>query len=180
MKKLQFILAAVIMLVSVSTAQVIKPGKIGLGLDGATSAPNLALKYFFSDKIATEVLVGFNLYAPGGDTPQGATKVTGTDFRIGLAGFYHFSDGEFSPYFGVEALYESNKSGGFYLVEPDAKNSIKANLVLGGEYFPAKQFSIGLKEKFGLDAELSRDIPKEENDLYLKTATELTVRYYFN
>ncbi len=180
MKKLQFILAAVIMMISVSSAQAIKPGKFGLGLDGATSSPNLAVKYFVSDKVATEFLVGFNYYSPGGDAAAGFTKVDGTDFRVGLAVLYHFNDSEFSPYVGIEGLYESSKDAGFYLLEPDAKNSIQGNLVVGGEYFIAKQFSFGLKEKFGVISQLSRDIPKEESSTSLRTATELTARFYFN
>jgi outer membrane protein W len=186
MKKTFGTLLIVVLLVTVSFAQdnnsstqASKKGKIGLGLDG-TNSPNLAIKYFFNNNIAMEVLAGFNLFSPGGDAAVGQTKVTGSDIRAGLALLYHFSGSEFVPYVGVDVMYETNKSGGFYTTEPDAKNSVIANLMVGGEYFPAKQFSVGIKEKLGVNVQLSRDIPKEESDLYLKTATELTLRYYFN
>jgi outer membrane protein W len=179
MKKYLYTLVLTALLASASFAQTDKTGKFGIGIDDVNS-PNLAVKYFFNDKIATEFLVGFNLYSPGGDTPYGETKVTGTDFRVGLSLLYHFSAGDFSPYVGVDGLFETNKTGGFYTVEPDAKNSVQADLVLGGEYFIAKQFSVGLKEKIGFDIKLSRDIPKEDSDFYMNTSTVVTARFYFN
>jgi outer membrane protein W len=179
MKKLVMAIVLTTVLTVASFAQTDKAGKFGIGIDDVNS-PNLAVKYFFSDKVASEFLVGFNLYSPGGDAPAGYTKVTGTDFRVGLSLLYHFSAGDFSPYVGVDGLFETNKTGGFYSIEPDAKNSVQANLVIGGEYFIAKQFSVGLKEKLGVDIKLSRDVPKEETDLYMNTSTVVTARFYFN
>jgi len=179
MKKITLALFTVLLMTAITPAQNITAGKIGLGIDGVTST-NLAGKYYWSDKLSSEVLFGFNLYSPGGDAAAGKTKVTGTDFRIGASLLYNFSDGDFVPYTGVEVLYNTSKTGGFYTTEPDAKNIIDANFVLGGEYFVSKHFSVGIKEKFGLEAQLKRDIPKEENDIYLNTATTVTARYYFN
>jgi outer membrane protein W len=186
MKKILATLLILIAIVPVSFSQDSNPsiqpartGKIGLGLDGVTS-PNLAIKYFFNNKIAMEVSAGYNLYSPGGDAAVGQTKVTGSDVRAGLALLYNFPGTDFVPYLGVDVMYESNKTGGFYTIEPDAKNSVNAGILVGGEYFIGKQFSVGMKEKIGVDAQLSRDIPKEETDITLNTATELTFRYYFN
>jgi hypothetical protein len=179
MKKMTLAIFAILLMTALTPAQNISAGKIGLGIDGVTS-PNLAGKYYWTNNLSSEILLGFNLYSPGGDAAVGQTKVTGTDFRIGASLLYNFGTGDFVPYTGVEVLYNTKKAGGFYTVEPDAKNIIDANLVLGGEYFVAKHFSVGIKESFGLEAQLKRDIPKEENDIYLNTATTVTARYYFN
>lgn len=177
MKKLLSSLLFLTVFVGVASAQP-REGKFGIGIDG-TSSPNLAVKYFISEKVAGEFIVGFHLTSLGGDEPVGQTKVTGTDFRVGIALLYHLSNGDFSPYVGIDAMYGSSKSAGFYNQEPDAKNSVQAGLIVGGEYFIAKQFSIGLKEKLGFDFQLSRDIPKEETDFYINTSTIVTARYYF-
>lgn len=186
MKKLYSTMLVLAFLVSISFAQESnsstqpnRTGKFGLGIDGISS-PNLAVKYFFKNNIAMEVTAGFNLYSPGGDEFADQTKVTGTDIRFGLAFLYHFMGNNFVPYLGIDGLFESNKSGGFYVHEPDAKNSVQTNLIVGGEYFIAKQFSIGLKEKLGFDFQLSRDIPKEETEFRMNTNTIITARYYFN
>jgi outer membrane protein W len=179
MKKMALALFAVLLMTAITPAQNITAGKIGLGIDGVTS-PNLAAKYYWTNNLSSEILLGFNLYSPGGDAVAGQTKVTGTDIRVGASLLYNFSDGDFVPYTGVEVLYNTKKVGGFYTTEPDAKNIIDANLVFGGEYFVSKHFSVGIKEKIGFEAQLSRDIPKEENDIYLNTATTVTARYYFN
>ncbi|MDP4116974.1 MAG: hypothetical protein Q8903_12615 [Bacteroidota bacterium] len=179
MKKFSLSILAILLFATITSAQTAYQGKVGIGIDGVNS-PNLALKYCFSDKVSSEFILGLGVYSPGGDASVGQTKVTGTDFRIGASVLYNLTQGDFIPYVGVEALYETNKSGGFYVKEPDAKNSVHASLVLGGEYFIAKQFSLGLKEKIGADIQLKRDVPKEETDFYLNTATVVTARFYFN
>lgn len=179
MKKFSLSMLAVLLFATITSAQTSYPGKFGIGIDGVNS-PNLALKYCFTDKVSSEFILGLGVYSPGGDAVAGQTKVTGTDFRIGASVLYNLAKGDFVPYIGLEAMYETNKTGGFYVNEPDAKNSVKANLVLGGEYFLGKQFSLGLKEKLGADIQLKRDVPKEETDFYLNTATVVTARFYFN
>ncbi len=179
MKKLASLVVVLFLASSLSFAQNIHQGKIGVGLDDVNS-PNLLLKYFFSDNFAGQVVVGFDLTSLGGDEPAGMTKVNGTDFRIGLGGLYHFNLDKVSPYFGVEALFGTHKDAGFYVTEPDAKNYILANIVLGGEYFLNEKFSLGIKQTLGFDFELSRDIPKEETNFFFNTGTVFTGRFYFN
>jgi outer membrane protein W len=179
MKKLMGSLLAVVLFATIASAQVTKAGKIGIGVDGVTS-PNLTAKYFFNENIASELTVGANIYSPGGDATTGYTKVTGSDVRVGLSLLYHFTGNEFVPYLGVEGLYETNKEGGFYTKEPDAKNDVVVSAVFGGEYFIAKQFSLGVKEKVGFDFGLSRDIPKEDSDMHIGTSTLVTAKFYFN
>jgi outer membrane protein W len=179
MKKLVYLAMCLAIFATITSAQTARVGKVGLGIDGVTS-PNLAAKYFFTNEIAGELIVGTDMYFPGGDAPTGQTKVTGTDIWGGLSVLYHFTESDFTPYLGVEGLFETAKTGGFYVTEPDAKNSVTANIVFGGEYFFAKQFSVGVKEKVGMNFQLSRDIPKEETESYLKTGTQLTARFYFN
>jgi len=179
MKNLLTTISLILVMVSVSSAQVDKVGKFALGIDGVNS-PNLAFKYFVSNNAALELIAGLNIYSPGGDAPTGTTKVTGSDIRAGLAFLYHFNTGDFTPYIGVDGIFKTNTAGGFFAVEDDAKNSIDAGLIVGGEYFLAKQFSIGIKERLGFDFQLSRDIPKEETDLLINTSTIVTARYYFN
>lgn len=185
MKKLLGSFVIIALLVSVSYAQegnssikTDRNRKIGLGIDGVNS-PNLAAKYFITNNVALEVTAGFNLFSPGGDALAGQTKVTGSDIRAGLACLYHFEGTDFVPYIGIDGMFETNKTGGFYVVEPDPKNSLQANFILGCEYFIAKHFSIGLKEKLGVEFQLSRDIPKEETDFLMNTSSTITARYYF-
>lgn len=177
MKRITYLFAAAFLMASASLFAQDK-GKFGLGLDGVES-PNLLAKYFVSDQFATEFILGFDVYSPGGDAPTGQTKVTGTAFRIGLDGLYHFQLGKVSPYVGAEVLFQNMKEGGFYTQEPDARNEVFANLVLGAEYFIDKNFSFGVKHRIGADIKLSRDVPKEETDTFFKTSTQLTARFYF-
>jgi len=179
MRKLLGALFVATLLVTTGFAQGTNAGKIGIGIDGVTS-PNLEAKYFFTDNIASEFTFGANIYSPGGDAAQGQTKVTGTDIRVGLSVLYHFTTSTFSPYLGVEGLYETTKDAGFYVKEPDAKNYVQTNLVFGGEYFIAKQFSVGIKEKAGLLFGLSRDYPDEKSDTHFATSTYVTAKFYFN
>ncbi|MCE1188846.1 MAG: outer membrane beta-barrel protein [Ignavibacteria bacterium] len=162
----------------VSTMSFAQTGKYGIGIDGVTS-PNIIGAYYFTPSLSGELILGLNVYSPGGDAAPNQTKVTGTDFRIGAACLYHFGQSDLRPYIGVDAIYETVKSGGFYVTEPDAKNSLQANVILGAEYYLAKQFSIGVKEKIGINAQFSRDVPKEENDLYVNTSSVITARFYF-
>ncbi|MEJ5350869.1 MAG: outer membrane beta-barrel protein [Melioribacteraceae bacterium] len=179
MKKLTYFFAVALLLASTSLfAQDSNQGKFGLGIDGVDS-PNLLAKYYVSDEFATEFMLGFDIYSPGGDAPRGQTKVTGTAFRVGLDGLYNFKVGKVTPYIGAEVLYQNMKEGGFFAVEPDAKSELFANLVLGAEYFIDNHFSFGIKHRIGADIKFSRDIPKEETDTYFKTSTQLTARFYF-
>lgn len=175
MKRLTYLVAVAFLMASTLFAQ--EKGKFGLGID-VVESPNLLAKYFVSDQFATEFVLGFEVFSPGGDAPTGQTKVTGTSFRIGLDGLYHFNVGKVSPYVGAEVLFQNMKEGGFYTQEPDARNEVFANLVLGAEYFIDKNFSFGVKNRIGADIKLSRDILKEEIDTFFKTF-QLTARFYF-
>lgn len=155
-------------------------GKIGLGLDGITGSPNLLLKYFFNNQLAGQVIFGFDLDSPGGDAPAGQKKVTGTTFRGGMAFLYHLTQDQVSPYLGVEGIFQSEMPGGFYLNEPDRKNSMIVAAVLGGEYFMNEKFSLGIKHSLGAEIRMKRDRPKEETDLRFSTSTLVTGRFYFN
>ncbi|GAB6283040.1 MAG: hypothetical protein STSR0008_17940 [Ignavibacterium sp.] len=181
MKKLSNLVVILFLVSSLSFAQNIHQGKIGLGLDDVNS-PNLLMKYFFSDNFAGQVIVGFDLQSLGGDEPAGFTKVTGTDFRIGLGGLYHFNFEKVSPYFGVEAMFRTQKAPGFYITdtEPDAQNYILANIVLGGEFFLNEKFSLGIKHTLGFNFELSQDKPKHDTNVFFDTGTVFTGRFYFN
>lgn len=179
MKRLTYFFAVALLMASTSLfAQDSNKGKFGLGIDGVDS-PNLLAKYYVSDQFATEFILGFDVYSPGGDAPIGQTKVTGTTFRVGLDGLYNLKLGKVSPYIGAEVLFQTQKEGGFYVKEPDSKNEIFANLVLGAEYFIDDHFSFGVKHRIGADIKLSRDIPYEETDTYFKTSTQVTARFYF-
>ncbi|WP_041355945.1 hypothetical protein [Melioribacter roseus] len=179
MKKLLLTLWLMLAAFSLTNAQTSLKGTFGLGIDGVDS-PNLSAKLFLSDKVAMEFMAGLNLYAPGGDEPVGYTKVTGINYRCGLGFYYNFNHTEnLMPYLGLDALFESEKDGGFFVTEPDAKNRLKLNFVLGAEYFISSHFSIGLKEKLGCKIDFSRDLPKEETDFYLITGAIITAKYYF-
>ena len=164
---------------SLGTAN-LHPGKIGLGIDGISGSPNLLLKVFLSDQVAGEVILGIGIDSPGGDAPSGYTKVTGTDFRFGLSVLYHITNDQVSPYVGVEGIFETQKDAGFYVKEPDSKNSILAGMVLGGEYFIIEKFSLGIKLTLGAGIGLERDVPKESKNIKFATSTVMTGRFYFN
>jgi len=156
-------------------------GKLGLGIDGINTSPNFLLKYFFSDNVAGQVIVGTDLDFPGGDDVAGKTKVNGTTFRGGLSCVYHFTKKRISPYLGVEGIYQYKKESGYYDIgsEPDAKSSLTAGIIFGGEFFIDKNFSLGIKESVNADIGFKRDIPVEKSDFKIGTSTVLTARYYF-
>lgn len=187
MKKTLILISTLCIISTVGFAQIslnigpnLHAGKTGLGLDGITGSPNLLLKYFFNNQLAGQVILGFDLDSPGGDAPAGAKKVTGTTFRGGLALLYHLTQDQVSPYLGVEGLFQSAQSGGFYANEPDRKNSVIVAAVLGGEYFMNEKFSLGIKHSLGGEIRMKRDRPKEETDLRFSTSTLVTGRFYFN
>ena len=156
-------------------------GKIGLGIDGISTSPNLLVKYFLTDKIAGQVIVGTDLDFPGGDDVAGMTKENGTTFRGGLSFVYHFTKKRISPYVGVEGIYQYKKESGYYVIgsEPDGKNSVTAGIIFGGEFFIDKNFSLGIKESVNADIGFKRDIPVEKSNVKIGTSTVLTARYYF-
>jgi len=187
MNRLLPVLACSVLAVSACFAQVtlnigpnLHAGKIGLGLDGITGSPNLLMKYFFNNQLAGELIVGAAIDSRGGDAPAGQTKVTGKTFRGGVGILYHLLQEQVSPYLGVEALFENDKPAGFYTEEPDAKNTVTAALVLGGEYFMNERFSLGIKQSLGVEFGLKRDVPKESTDTKFSTSTLVTGRFYFN
>jgi hypothetical protein len=155
-------------------------GKIGLGLDGITGSTNLLLKYFVNNQLALQVIAGFDLDQPGGDAPQGSTKEMGMMARGGLSLLYHLTQDQVSPYVGIEGIFQYDKAGGFFAIVPDAKNSVLASGVLGGEYFINERFTIGIKQSLGVSVQLKRDVPKEETDIMFNTLTLVTGRFYFN
>ena len=156
-------------------------GKLGLGIDGINKSPNFLVKYFFSDKVAGQVIVGTDLDFPGGDDIAGKTKVNGTTFRGGLSVLYHFTKTRVSPYVGVEGVYQYKKESGYFDIgsEPDAKSSLTTGIVFGGEFFIDKNFSLGIKESVNADIGFKRDIPVEKSNVKIGTNTVLTARYYF-
>jgi hypothetical protein len=155
-------------------------GKIGLGLDGITGSPNLLLKYFFNNRLAMQVIAGMELDVPGGSPPLGYTKVTGLTVRGGVGILLHLTQDQVSPYVGIEGIFQYAKSGGFYLVVEDPKNSILASGVLGAEFFLNERFSVGIKQNLGIDVQLKRDTPSEDTDIKFSTSTLVTGRFYFN
>ena len=156
------------------------PGKIGLGLDGISGSPNLLLKYFFSNQMAGQVIVGFDLDFPGATAAADQTKVNGLTFLGGFSLLYHLTRDQVSPYVGVEGIFQTAKQAGLFVTPPDSKNSITAGFVLGAEYFIHEKFSLGIKHTLGMDIQLKRDIPKEDTDLTLASFTVFTGRFYFN
>jgi hypothetical protein len=177
-KSLSLLVIGLLVLSANVSAQSSRKGKFGLGIDGVEST-NMLATYYVSNQFSTDIIAGFDYYSPGADAPSGQTKVDGVNYRVGLDALYHFNIEKVSPYFGVEALFQSEKQGGFYAQEPDMKNSIAAGLVLGAEYFLNDNFSIGIKERVDANFKLSRDIPKEETDTYINTKTQVTGRFYF-
>jgi len=181
MKK-TFLVIALLLLTTIGYSQDYPgKGKIGLGIDGINSSPNFLLKYFVSDNLALQVIVGTDLDFPGGDDSTGITKVNGTTFRGGLSCIYHFTKKRISPYLGVEGIFQTKKESGYYVIgsEPDAKNSLTAGIIFGGEFFVDKNFSVGIKESINADIGFKRDIPMEKSDVKINTNTALTARYYF-
>ncbi len=161
-------------------ASYLHSGKIGLGLDGISGSPNLLMKYFFNNQLAMQVIVGADVDLPGGTEPAGQTKVNGLTVRGGLSLLVHLTPEQFSPYVGVEGMYQYDKQGGFYNVVPDPKNSIIGGVVGGAEYFLSEKFTIGLKQALGVQVLLKRDFPKEETEIKFNTSALLSGRFYFN
>jgi hypothetical protein len=155
-------------------------GKIGVGLDGITGSPNLLMKYFFTNRLAGELLVGGAIELPGGEPAANQIKVNGVTYRGGIGLVYHFLEEQVSPYAGVEVQFESETSAGFYTQEPDPRKSVLANVVLGGEYFMNERFSLGIKQTLGAEFTLERDVPAEPSSTLLATSTLVTGRFYFN
>ena len=100
--------------------------------------------------------------------------------RGGLSLLYHLTQDQVSPYVGIEGIFQYDKAGGFFAIVPDAKNSVLASGVLGGEYFINERFTIGIKQSLGVSVQLKRDVPKEETDIMFNTLTLVTGRFYFN
>ena len=156
------------------------PGKIGLGLDGITGSPNVLLVYFFNAQMAGQLIVGYDLDFPGGTAATGQTKVNGATLRGGFSLLFHLTKDQVSPYVGFEGIFQTSKQSGFFVTEPDSKNSIIAGAVFGAEYFMNEKFSLGIKQTLGVDIQLKRDIPKEESSASSSSSTVVTGRYYFN
>jgi hypothetical protein len=155
-------------------------GKIGIGLDGITGSSNLMMKYFFNNQLALQVILGANVYQPGGDAAQGQTKRTGLDLRGGLSVLFHLSQEQLSPYLGVEGIFQQSRSAGFFTTVPDPANAVFASGVFGAEFFLSEKFTCGLRQGLGVKIALKRDVPKEESNLWFDTSTLLTARFYFN
>jgi|GEM_PF-1142335 hypothetical protein len=155
-------------------------GKIGVGIDGITGSPNMLLKYFFNNQLAMEMIVGLEVYVPGGSPPTGSTKVTGITLRGGLGVLFHLTQDPVSFYVGAEGIFESAKSGGFYVTVPDPKNSVIGSGIFGAEYFFNERFTIGIKQALGVTVSFKRNQPKESTDINLNTSTLVTGRFYFN
>jgi len=181
MKK-TFLIIALLMLAAVGYSQDFPgKGKVGLGIDGINTSPNFLLKYFLTDNVAGQVIIGTDLEFPGGDDIVGYTKENGTAFRGGLSFIYHFTKTRFSPYLGVEGIYQYKKESGYYATGtvPDGKSSVTTGIIFGGEFFIDKHFSFGIKESVNADIGFKRDIPVEKSNVKLGTNTVLTARYYF-
>jgi hypothetical protein len=181
MKK-AFLIITIVMMTAIGYSQDFPgKGKLGLGIDGINTSPNFLLKYFLSDKVAGQVIVGTDMDFPGGDDVAGKTKVNGTTFRGGLSVVYHFTKTRISPYLGVEGIYQYKKESGYYDIgyEPDAKSSLTTGIIFGGEFFIDKKFSLGIKESINTEIGFKRDIPVENSDFKIGTNTVLTARYYF-
>lgn len=181
MKK-TFLVIALMVLTTIGYSQDFPgKGKIGLGIDGINTSPNFLMKYYLSDKVAGQVILGTDLDFPGGDDVAGKTKVNGTTFRGGLSMVYHFTNKRISPYIGVEGIFQTKKESGYYDIgfEPDAKSSVTAGIIFGGEFFIDKQFSLGIKESVNAEIGFKRDIPVEKSNVKIGTSTVLTARYYF-
>jgi hypothetical protein len=155
-------------------------GKVGVGIDGISGSPDLLLKYFLSNQIAGQLILGVDLEFPGGDPLPGQAKVTGIDLRGGVGLVFHLSQSQVSPYVGIEGIFESRKEGGFYTRQPDTKKIVTARALFGAEYYFNESISLGIKQALGGDFFLKRDVPKEETDVRFSTSTLLTGRFYFN
>jgi hypothetical protein len=155
-------------------------GKIGIGLDGITGSPNLLMKFFFTEQLAGELLVGAAIDFQEGDAPAGFVKVTGTTLRAGAGVMYHFLKEQVSPYAGLEVFFQRERERGIYPHDPDGRHTVIAALVLGGEYFMNERFSLGIKERLGAEFGLKRDYPAEDATTRLATETLVTGRMYFN
>ena len=155
-------------------------GKIGLGIDGITGSPNLLMKYFFNNQLAMQIIIGLDIDQPGNTPPAGTSKVIGMAIRGGLSLIYHITHDVVSPYAGAEALFQYEKSGGFFAVVPDPKNSVLASGVFGAECFLNERFTVGMKQGLGVTVQLKRETPREGTDIKFSTSTVVTGRFYFN
>ena len=159
-------------------AQAKREDKIGIGADVLNST-NIVMKYYSNDMLAYEMTIGADLYKIGSDSLVNNFKKDGIEFNGGIAVLYHLSESEFSPYFGIEGVYYFKNRNGNLDNKESARNTVKGNFIFGGEYFIAKQFSIGIKEKICLGFGLPNN-SHEGSDLRLNTNSYLTARFYFN
>ena len=177
---MKFLIIPILFLVFISSIfpQEKREGKIGVGLDGVNTS-NMILKYFNSDEVAYELILGMDFYKIGSDSAEKQHNEKGKEFTSGVSVLYHFSESAFSPLFGLEGLYHFRDQIFNYDNKESAKHSFKCGVILGGEYFMAKQFSIGIKEKiyFGFGLPESKS---EGSDLRCKTYSCVTARFYFN
>ena len=180
MKKLLVTIVLGIMILSITApAQNLKKGKFGLGIDGVESTTRFAAKYYLTDEFAMEAIGWFDMNSPNTETPAGQQKFDGVNYVIGLDALYHFDMEKFSPYLGVEALFNSDKPGGFFIAEPGVRNDLQVGIVLGVEYFISNSFSIGVKEKIDTEFRLSNKSAYQNSSRHIGTKGEITGRFYF-
>ena len=180
MKKLATIIILGLFTLNIGvSAQSLKKGKFGIGIDGVETSTNFAAKYYFTDQFALEAIGWFDMNSPNEETPAGKIKVDGINYVAGMDALYHFEMGNFTPYVGVETLFQSDKAGGFFEQEPGVKTKLLTGIVLGTEYFIGEHFSIGLKERIDTEFGLSRSAINENNNGHISTKGEITGRFYF-
>jgi hypothetical protein len=88
--------------------------------------------------------------------------------------------GNVAPYLGVEALFLSDKPGGFFEQEPGVKTRLQTGLMLGAEYYMGLHFSLGFKERIDTEFGISRSAINENNNGHVSTKGEITGRFKFN
>lgn len=161
---------------------VLHKGKIGLGLDGIAGSSDYLLKYFLTDALAAQLMVGYNAQWLGGDAATGTEKVNGSDMRIGVGAVHHMMFDRVSPYMGARVAYRSQRNAGFAATgaAPDSKNSLVFGIVVGAEAFLLDRFSLGVQAGLDMDIAMKRSKPPEASATTLGTSTLFTARYYFN
>jgi len=180
MKKLfAVIVGGILIFSSNASAQNLKTGKFGLGIDGVETTTRFAAKYYLTDQFAMEAIGWFDMSSPNSETPEGLQKYDGVNYVIGVDALYHFDMENFAPYLGVEALFNSNKPSGFYAAEPSVRNDLQVGVVLGVEYFISNSFSIGVKEKIDTEFRLSDKSAYQNSSRHFSTKGEITGRFYF-
>ena len=81
MKKLATAVIFGLLMVNISvSAQNLKKGKFGLGIDGVETTTRFAAKYYLSDKFAVEAIGWFDMSSPKENTPAGQIKVDGVNY----------------------------------------------------------------------------------------------------